>query len=249
MPSSLEKGRQIPLGMATPASTSSVVSSMPKASLFSSAGGKNLSNSNARVTRFETPGLTPIPANASVLDQTPVDAGHKDPRVVRRAQQIASRLYYEPSPETPHTAEIRTSLQYLRGLGRQADPAATPNASDTPVRRGGRAKDGNESAVMSTSFARKPRALFSSSENSINNTAEPEGMDDNSHGEASPQLEKEIGSESKGAEGDGIQEILGLLCLTGSAWRRVCQVCSRALCLLACVCFFTFSIPVSNCHD
>ena len=130
------------------------------------------------MTRFETPGLTPIPANASLLDQTPSDVGHQNPRVVRRAQQIASRLYYEPSPETPHTAEIRTSLQYLRGLGRQADPAASSHASDTPVRRGGREKEGNESTAVSTSFARKPRALFSSSENSINSTSEPEGMDD-----------------------------------------------------------------------
>ena len=198
---------------------------MPKASLFSSAGGKNLTHSNARMTRFETPGLTPIPANASILDQTPLDdAGHQDPRVVRRAQQIASRLYYEPSPETPHTTEIRTSLQYLRGLGRQADPAAISNASETPVRRGGRAKEGNDSTVLSTSFARKPRALFSSSENSINNTAEPEGMDDSSHEEASPQLEKETDNHGQRAGQDGIQEILGLLCLTGSAWRRVCQV-------------------------
>ena len=152
------------LGMATPASATSA-SSMPKASLFSSAGGRNFNNSNARMSsRFETPGLTPIPANASILAQSPSDVGgHQDPRVVRRAQQVAARLYYEPSPETPHTAEIRTSLQYLRGLGRQADPAATPNAGETPLRRGGRAKEGNDNAIPSTmsasSFARKPRAL------------------------------------------------------------------------------------------
>ena len=217
------------LGMATPASATSA-SSMPKASLFSSAGGRNFNNSNARMSsRFETPGLTPIPANASILAQSPSDVGgHQDPRVVRRAQQVAARLYYEPSPETPHTAEIRTSLQYLRGLGRQADPAATPNAGETPLRRGGRAKEGNDNAIPSTmsasSFARKPRALFSSSENNINNTAEPEGMDDSSHEEASPQIEKDTSVQTHGDKQKGIKDILGLLSLMGSAWRRVCQV-------------------------
>jgi len=225
------------MGMATPASAA-----MPKASLFSSASGfhknNHPSNMSARMTRFETPDLTPIPANASLLAQSP--AGdmegcrhhhRQNPRVVRRAQQVAARLYYEPSPETPHTAEIRTSLQYLRGLGRQAGPAINNSAvGETPLRRGG----GHDSAPVP--YARQPRTLFFSSENNINNTADaPEGIDD-SQDSALPQPEKGLAGDLVKSDGEqrqqGIQDILGLLCLLGSAWRRVCQVWTGVVHLL-----------------
>lgn len=155
-----------------------------------------------------------------------------NPRVVRRAHHVAARLYYQPSPETPHTAEIRTSLQYLRGLGRQSENATTPAVSDTPVRRGGgRTKETFDASTLSTSsIARKPRALFMSSENNINKTPETKDPDDMDHdaGEdetEKPQIEKECHA-SENTEG-GVQEILELLCILGSGWRRLCQVSFR----------------------
>jgi len=182
------------------------------------------------MSRFETPGLTPIPANASVFIHSPPEVGvYQDHRVLRRAQQVAARLYYQPSPETPHTAEIQSSLQYLRGVARKPENAATPNSGDTPARRGGQRKEENDNdcALPSTisSFAtRKPRALFLSSENNINNTSADLGdLDDNSGQDVLPQVEKEVSALALEKQ-NGIKEILGLLSLLGSAWRRLCQV-------------------------
>lgn len=201
---------------------------MPKASLFPSTGGapSSFTANGSRMTRFETPGLTPIPANASTFAHSPPESGmhQQDPKVFRRAQQVAARLYYQPSPETPHTAEIRTSLQYLRGLGRQVETAKTPVSGETPLRRGGRAKDGADpgaqSAMSTSSFARQPRALFLSAENNINNT--PDQDNSNQSADSNVQLEKEVNNGQQKQE--GIKEVLVLLCHLGSGWRRLCQV-------------------------
>lgn len=170
------------------------------------------------------PAHTPHNINDSVF------AGNQlNPKVVRRAQQVAARQYYQPSPETPHTAEIRTSLQYLRGLGRK---------EDTTNRRGGQPNP-KEAAVegiltstvpASALAARKPRALFMSSENKFNNThPEPEADDSMDNGQSDdekPTVEKERDNALNDEEGDseGVQSILELLCVLGSAWRRLCQV-------------------------
>lgn len=213
--------------MGTP---SSGASNMQKAPLFLNTGGRDY-GSNARSSRFETPGLTPIPANTSTLPLSPSES-QRNPTVVRRAHQVAARLYYQPSPETPHTAEIRTSLQYLRGLGRQTENTSTPGESDTPVRRGGgRTTEGDTSAISSSSTARKPRALFMSSENNVKNTPEAmgaEGMDQDVDEDEKPQVEKE--QTINESSGGGVQEVLELLCVLGCGWRRLCQVSlSRAL--------------------
>jgi anaphase-promoting complex subunit 3 len=214
------------MGMTTPSS----VSIMPKASLFSSTGAPSGFAANGRTSRFETPGLTPIPANTSTALSPESGMHQQDPRVIRRAQQVAARLYYQPSPETPHTAEIRTSLQYLRGLGRQVETSATPIAGETPVRRGGRAKEGSESVVQSalstSSFVRQPRALFMSAENNKNKTTDQDKDHTMNQPEGSVQCEKETGNNGKKQE--GIKEVLVLLCHLGSGWRRICQVeCSE----------------------
>ena len=211
--------------MATPSS----VSIMPKASLFSSNGPPSNFASSGRMSRFETPGLTPIPSNASTC-ASPPDSGlnQQDPKIFRRAQQVAARLYYQPSPETPHTAEIRTSLQYLRGLGRQVEPTKTPVTNETPLRRGGRAKDSNDaggqSLLSTSSFARQPRALFLSADNNIK-TPDNDLRDSSQLGQTDDSLqqyEKEVGS--NGQKKEGIKDVLVLLCHIGSGWRRLCQV-------------------------
>lgn len=207
--------------------TPSSAASMPKALLFSNTGARNYS-SNVRTSRFETPGLTPIPAEASVLTHSPTEAGmYQNPKVLRRAQQVAARLYYQPSPETPHSVEMRTSLQYLRGLGRQNEYSTSNSAGETPIRRGGRAKDscdGTISSTVSSSFARKPRALFTSSENNLNNTPEAEGIESGILDDGIPQVEKDSSAHDEKKQ-DGVKEVLELLCVVGSAWRRLCQVC------------------------
>jgi hypothetical protein len=177
------------------------------------------------MSRFETPGLTPIPSNASTLGPSPTDTD--DSKVLMRAEQVAARLYYHPSPETPHTAEIRNSLQYLGGLGRHVECDATPANGDTPLRRGGGATKENSGVVqssMSSSFSRQPRALFMSADSTTNRSAaEHEGMNQqNCATDGGRIFDRDLGVQQTSQE--GIREILGLLSVIGSGWRRLCQV-------------------------
>ncbi|CAB9507608.1 cycle protein 27 homolog [Seminavis robusta] len=199
-------------GAGTPSTT-------PAAALFTSA------TTRKKLSQFETPGLTPIPASTSVLGITPADAG--DSKVLMRAEQVAARRYYQPSPETPHTAEIRTSLQYLRGLGRQVETESTHGTGDTPLRRGGGMREQNttDQSAMSSSFSRQPRALFMSADNSTPKESDGIGQQQLSGSEGSHAFNGD--SSVPATRQEGIREILGLLCLIGSAWRRLCQYCCR----------------------
>jgi anaphase-promoting complex subunit 3 len=87
---------------------------------------------------FETPGLTPIAVNASTAPaQTPLPpppptaSSENNPVVTQRARQVASRQYYQPSPETPMHSVTR-SMRYLRGLG--AEDSVTASKSGTGAR-------------------------------------------------------------------------------------------------------------------
>lgn len=221
---------------------------MLKASLFPNTTSRDY---GSRISQFETPGLTPIPSNTSTMPHTPPESQH-NPKVFHRAQQIAARLYYQPSPETPHTAEIRTSLQYLRGLGRQSENSATtPGVSDTAVRRGGlggnRGKESDPSMISNSSLPRKPRALFLSSENNnINDNVEPEGIDRDGEDEDKSHVEKEFAINENEYKDGGVQEILELLCVLGSGYRRLCQVrrLSYMLGLLVRCCAFFWCLVV-----
>jgi len=79
-----------------------------------------------RSVHFETPNLTPIPVNASLLPaETPKLASQpENATVLRRAREVASRQYYPPSPETPSMATVTRSMRYLRGLGSEASSRA-----------------------------------------------------------------------------------------------------------------------------
>jgi hypothetical protein len=199
-------------------------SNMPTASLFTSTSASTRNyNSNGRLSRFETPGLTPIPANTPGQGQSPSDAG--DSKVLKRAEQVAARLYYQPSPETPHTAEIRTSLQYLRGLGRQVEYESTPGTGETPVRRGGGCSKENSKVAqssMSSSFSRQPRTLFMPAD--ISSTRSLEVEEQRGGADGSQSLDEDLSAPTQCTKQDSIKEILGLLCLLGSGWRRLCQV-------------------------
>ena len=201
-----------PIGVGTPSNT-------PAASLFTSAATRHY-NLNNRSSRFDTPGLTPIPAN---LGRSPLDA--EDSSVLKRAEHVAARLYYQPSPETPHTAEIRTSLQYLRGLGRQVEYEETPGTGETLLRRGGVSVKENTKGVqsaLSTTFSRQPRALFMSVESATART--PEVEEQQSGNDGSRILVEEVSLPAGSMKQEGVKEILALLCVLGAGWRRLCQV-------------------------
>jgi hypothetical protein len=189
-------------------------------------------------------------ASVSFVDST-------NPDTIRRAKHVAARLYYPPSPETPDSAHLQLQMdghsRYLRGMGRSTMLSFTSamsedNVSETPVRRGGigstsRLGGGRDS--MGT--ARKPRALFLTSENKTDNTDEPEAdeddepdmEDDQQQGDTqtkpattiktsrlSPDPSAYFAMEDQVAdEHSGVQDILELLCMLGAAWWRLCQVC------------------------
>lgn len=230
------------MGLASP--SSSVPGSIPKATLFQTAQKPKGVTPNQM--QFETPNLTPIPMqnDASFLEASSMFAETNNPNIIRRAKYVAARLYYQPSPETPDSARHQRvggpPSRYLRGRSALLF-ADQSSISETPVRRGGR--------LSEVSTARRPRALFMTSENKADN-AKPEvddDDDDDAEFEDSRQYENEPNQEESKpvgtpglvvekqsalqAEEDvlidrqgAVQEILQLLCMIGAGYWRLCQV-------------------------
>jgi hypothetical protein len=227
-----------PMDLGTPSSAGSI----PKASLFQTA---HKPRTSSQKDAFETPNLTPIPQDASFAPhhhhhgEDPTELSFVDsanPHTIRRAKQVAARLYYQPSPETPDSAQMAPS-RYLRGMGRNL--LFSDTISDTPVRRGGR-----QSTAAST--ARKPRALFMMSENKTNNTKpeveddEPDMEQEQSQGDTQEnqtttikrtvEYTAEVDEDRLVDNHGAVEEILELLCLLGAGYFRLCQVrknCNR----------------------
>ena len=255
-----------PVEPATPSSAGSI----PKASLFQTAHKRT---GPKMALQFETPNFSPIPiqdasfaphqhahpAEEHIDTASFVDSAN--PNTIRRAKNVAARLYYPPSPETPDSTLMDGGSRFLRGMGRNSIFSFTTttdgNVSETPLRRGGgtgagsRLLSGIDTSTGSAMTARKPRALFLSSENKTNNT-KPERDDDD---EPDMQDEHQDGQQEKrensttatlkheetamatddpygytqhedqlADEHSGVQEILELLCVLGAAWWRLCQV-------------------------
>lgn len=170
-----------------------------------------------RSVHFETPGLTPIPVNASMLPaETPSPAQMnraagsgappEHPVVLRRAREVASRLYYPPSPETPSLTCVTRSMRYLRGLG--ADTGASSMSRPT---------DG------------MGRSLFTTG-SSENHTSNRTVLPPPSTMIAPPAMTTDDGLEKPDAETPGVQDILELLCLFGFSYNRLCRYrCRDAL--------------------
>jgi hypothetical protein len=195
--------------------------------------------------QFDTPNLTPILTvqdHSFVAQNSSTDfVDLTNPHTVRRAKQVAARLYYEPTPETPNSSR-RDSSKYLRGRS----VLFADNINETPLRRGGRPSE--------LSTARKPRALFLSSENKqIQNSKEPEDENvDFSHHEdhQTPEVnQNKSGDDKQMIETPGllkenaieedvvikeeevimnhhnnVEQILELFCLLGAGYWRLCQV-------------------------
>jgi hypothetical protein len=225
-----------PMDLGTPSSAGSI----PKTSLFQTAQKPKGVTPNQ--LQFETPNLTPIPHQQDASFTAPSSASFVDmnnPNTIRRAKHVAARLYYQPSPETTDSAR-RGPSRYLRG--RSALFTDQSSISETPLRRGGRPSEG--------STARKPRALFLTSENKTNNTKpevddedefddrrrrqeEPQQQEEQEKQVATPALSNEKVNMDNENEDDiidrhsAVQEILELFCLLGAGYWRLCQVCNR----------------------
>lgn len=201
--------------------------------------------------QFQTPNLTPIPTvqDHSYIANQPASADFMNvPNLstVRRAKQVAARLYYEPTPETPISERLDRS-RYLGGRGALFD---TSSISDTPLRRGGRPSE--------LSTARKPRALFLASEMNRSNDgtevknihygedqqvisqndeendnhAPPHGVTKStSHPHVEPMKEEEELLDSH----KHVEEILKLMCMLGGGYWKLCNV--------SFACYFDRSFP------
>lgn len=219
-----------PMDLATPSTGGSI----PKASLFQTA--QKAKSVTPNQLQFETPNLTPIPHQQDVSFAVPPSASFvdsKNPDTIRRAKHVAARLYYQPSPETPDSARRHPS-RYLRG--RSALFADQSSISETPLRRGGRPSE--------VSTARKPRALFMTSENKTNNTKpethgnrlddrqeEPQEQEEQEKEISTPGLTAEKREVNDDHDEDAIidrhgavQQILELFCLLGAGYWKLCQV-------------------------
>lgn len=215
--------------------TPATATPLPQTSLFQNSQNPGVT---PHQLQFETPNLTPIP---TVQDNSFV--GHQSstaefvcvpsPSTVRRAKEVAARLYYEPTSESPMSSR-RGSFQYLRGRGALFD---TSSISETPLRRGGRPSE--------LSTARKPRALFlhsenkrsndvpevenidigeeqrvnSQSEEEYDNNVTPHGFKKPSFPFVEPMKEEELIESHK-----NVEEVLTLLCILGAGYRKLCNV-------------------------
>lgn len=189
--------------------------------------------------QFETPNLTPIPTvqDHSFVTNQPASADFMkvpNPSTLRRAKEVAARLYYEPTPETPISSR-RDASRYLGGRTVLFD---TSSISETPVRRGGRPSE--------LSTARKPRALFLASENKrSNDVPEVENIDygeeqqvisqnieaNDSHAPphevtktSYPHIEQTKEKEEFIDSHMHVEEILKLMCLLGAGYWKLCNV-------------------------
>ena len=232
------------LHLGTPASTTS---SLPQTSLFQTA--QKSSGVTPNQLQFETPNLTPIPTvqdNSFVVGPTATSTDFVDltnPNTIRRAKQVAARLYYQPSPETPISSQ-RDPSRYFHG--RSAVLFSDDSISETPLRRGGRPSE--------LSTARKPRALFlSENKQTINDKPQDENdnfggddqqgsMDENEQEQdkqkqmETPALTKEssaVTEEMKEEEimnhHNNVEKVLELLCLLGAGYWRLCQVSTESI--------------------
>jgi anaphase-promoting complex subunit 3 len=193
-----------------------------------------------RSVHFETPGLTPIPVNASLLPAETPPAHHpstnmappEHPGVLRRAREVASRQYYPPSPETPSLNSVTRSMRYLRGLG-TAGTDATP----------GSAMHSSNNSNNNTSLSSRPtdgmgRSLFAaaSSENQFSNrttlavTTTAGSSSSGYPANSATTTAMNDGPEKPEADTPGVQEILEILCVFGLSYHRLCQYrCRDAL--------------------
>jgi anaphase-promoting complex subunit 3 len=191
-----------------------------------------------RSVHFETPGLTPIAVNASLMPaETPpahssaTIAPPEHPAVLRRAREVASRKYYPPSPETtPSLNSVTRSMRYLRGLGATGTDATTGSAmhnTSNNISMSSRPTDGMGRSL----FAAAP-----SSENQFSNrtalavtttASSSSGYPANS---ATSTAAMDDGPEKPEADTPGVQEILELMCVFGVSYHRLCQYrCRDAL--------------------
>lgn len=221
--------------------TSLMLSSIPKTSLFHSAGG---GENTAPRSMFATPNLTPIPNNdisfvamgSNMLGSTArmqsSAAGSNLPHVVHRARSVAFRRYYEPSPEmTPsgigsNASKAQPRSLFLGGFDSSHLPSSNQRSFSTMVPEGSAVTTplplyGNRRFM---SEARNPRALFSVGGESQESTP---GLTNHVEQEEKEHLLQQHEENDVVAEDYGLKHILELLCIMGVAQLHLGQFRSK----------------------
>jgi anaphase-promoting complex subunit 3 len=190
-------------------------------------------------SRFETPGLTPISVNNSLVQMQSLETPPQNhsfsasmpppttnPMVLRRAHAIASRQYYPPSPETPVT-NVARNLRYLKGLG--LPPSTSEHSLSTT----------NTPRVDHSGVASMQRHLFTSSTSENQSSQLPAApamfsATNNSYGNVQVTTNNPDDAEKTASSASpAISNILELFATMGSAYQKLCQYqCREAISVL-----------------
>lgn len=202
------------------------------ASFYRTAQSQSQSVLRHRSVHFETPGLTPIPVNASISllpAETPTAlsaALPEHPGVLRRAREVASRNYYPPSPETPSLTSVTRSMRYLRGLGIAGTADATTTSMNMNNTSLSRPTDGMGRSLFAAASSENQfsnRTSLAMNANTTTTTPAASSVYNNN-------TIFDDGPEKPEADTPGVHEILEILCVFGLSYHRLCQYrCRDAL--------------------
>ncbi|GKY93141.1 hypothetical protein MPSEU_000282100 [Mayamaea pseudoterrestris] len=188
-------------------------------------------------SRFETPGLTPISVNHSMMQMHPPEtpqqshpySGSMPPpmsntMVLRRAREVAARQYYPPSPETPLT-HVTRNMRYLRGLGppseQSAMPLTTPRVDHSTV---GSMQRHLFMSASSENWSTQPPPTATNM--AITNTNVQSAV-------ASHHDDADKPAPATTAASPAVSAILELLATLGAAYQKLCQYqCREAIAIL-----------------
>jgi hypothetical protein len=167
---------------------------------------------------------------------------HTDSNVVSRAKSIADRMYYQPSPEItpPHaiTKAPQTSMKLLRGKRSQSRyQVNVPNHSTEPnippsLEFCELMNEGMDSRYMASKEDDENNRKVKDDHAVIRSTFEAKSAVGTITSKPIPLIHEKFlpGDSSRDVGDSGVQQILELLCVLGTAHRYLCQYkCHEAL--------------------
>lgn len=217
--------------------------STPHAQNDNYTGQRNNNNTSSRFTTAKKYAIPPFSTAKSTLNRsrmpskslfaTPNLTPIQPEQVVTQAKLVASRLYYEPSPEMtpPHLyhAPPHSSLKLTRGkrsrnnrrlIGLDFEEEVEENKEDDEIE----VRNVNSKYTGNRVLFKAPESLTT-----------VDGSSDRNEDKGSVSVKRETNipkedSVEPGSEGDGIKYILELFCILGAAQRMLCSFrCEEAI--------------------
>ena len=169
---------------------------------------------------FATPNLTPI----------------QPEQIVTQAKLVASRLYYEPSPEmTPlhvYQAPPHSSLKLTRGKRSRNNQRLIGLDIDEKLEEGNKEAEESVDRDVNSKYAGN-RVLFKATEQSLATVDDSSDRNEDEGFNASLKGETDVPedhTDESDSDDDGIKYILELFCILGAAQRMLCSFrCKEAI--------------------